>query len=399
MRRQRALLFVLAAAAAAVAAPPPQRPAGAGPVRVLFIGNSYTYYNNMPELVAQLSGGLIETRMVARGGASLQQSWDIGLAPAAIREGKWDWVVIQEQSLLGGMRVDGTEQINDPDFFYDNVRMYDAEIRKAKAKTMLYLTWARRAAPEQQAYLTHAYAAIAQELGLTVAPVGIAWQKAREKDPSLILHAADGSHPSPLGSYLAACVFVRTILGSQAPASLPAKVVGHPIAPNEQPDLSRTVELVNLSPERAEILQDFAEQAVAPAATPRLPAPARNSLPPPKRPANPAEMTGVWKGWLKYYPVPMNAELRLSHGAGNQCSGQWTVWSQNDDRRLKMPLSACRFTDVGVTFVISDYKGAGPGETFWAHYTGETISGWADYRGLKKSSRLMGSFELRRVRP
>lgn len=397
MKHLRALHFVLAAVVAAFAAPPP-RAAGA-PVRVLFIGNSYTYYNNMPELVAQLSGGMIETRMVVRGGASLQQSWDLGQAPAAIREGKWDWVVIQEQSLLGGMRIDGTEQVNEPDFFFDNVRMYDAEIRKVKAKTMLYLTWARRAAPEQQAFLTHAYTTIAQELGLTVAPVGVAWQRAREKEPSLILHAADGSHPSPLGSYLAACVFVKTILGPQAPSTLPAKVNGHPIAPNEQPDLSRTVDLVNLSPERAELLQEFAEQAVAVAPQTRPATPARNPLPVPKRPASPGEMTGTWKGWLKYYPVPMNAELRLTQGTGRQCSGQWTIWSQNDDRRLKMPITACRYTDVGVTFVVSDYKGAGPGETFWAHFTGETLTGWADYRGLKKSSRLMGSFELRRIRP
>lgn len=398
MRFQVLLGLKLVALVGAFAAPPPRAPAA--PVRVLFIGNSYTYYNNMPEMVEHLSGGLIETRMVARGGATLQQSWDIGLAPAAIREGRWDWVVIQEQSLLGGMRVDGAEQVNDPDFFYDDVRMYDAEIRKAKARTMLYLTWARRAAPDQQAYLTHAYTSIAHELGVAVAPVGVAWQKVREKEPSLILHAADGSHPSPLGSYLAACVFVKAILGSQAPMNLPAKVVGHPIAPNEQPDLTRTVDLVHLTPETAELLQEFAEQAVAPPPHARPAPPARSPLPAPKRPANPAEMTGTWKGWLRYYPVPMNAELRLTQGAaGRQCSGQWTVWSQNDDRRLKMPITACRFTDVGVTFVVSDYKGAGPGETFWAHYTGETISGWADYRGLKKSSRLMGSFELRRVRP
>ena len=81
-------------------------------LRVLFIGNSYTYYNNLPGMVAQLSGGRIETRMVARGGSTLQQLWDFGEAPAAIREGRWDYVVLQEHSLLGGMRVDGIEHVN-----------------------------------------------------------------------------------------------------------------------------------------------------------------------------------------------------------------------------------------------------------------------------------------------
>jgi hypothetical protein len=369
------------------------------PVRVLFIGNSYTYYNNLPEMISQLSGGRIDAKMVARGGASLRQLWDIGDAPAAIREGKWDYVVIQEQSLLGGMRIDGMEHVNEPDFFYEDVRMYDAEIRKAKAKTILYLTWARKSAPEQQAHLTHAYTAIAQELNLIIAPVGIAWQKVRESDPSIVLHTADGSHPNPFGSYLAACVFVNTILGKKAPANVAFKVTGHPIAANERPDLTRVVDLVSLTPERADLLQTAADEAVAvlPASKPTFPQ--RMPLPPAKKPVLAADVSGTWRGWLRFYTVPVNVELKLTTTEGNQCTGQWSIWTANDDRRLRAPISSCRITDVGVAFIMPDYRGFGPGETYWSHYTGDTITGWADFRGLGKSSRLMGSFELRRVKP
>jgi hypothetical protein len=364
------------------------------PIRVLLIGNSYTYYNNLPGMISALSGGRIETRMVVRGGANLQQIWDLGDATTAIREGKWDYVVVQEHSLLGGMRVDGVEHVNEPDFFYDNARLYDAEIRKAKAKMILYLTWARRASPEQQVFLTHAYATIAQELGVQVAPVGVAWQKIRESDPAVVLHASDGTHPSPVGSYVAACVLIDTILGKKQ-TGLAARVSGNPIAANERPDTSRVVDLVALSPERAEQLQKVAAESVLPPPGPKPVYPVRASLPAVKRPFTAQDLGGVWRGSLKFFAFPVNAELKLNTD-GTQCSGQFAIWTLNDDRRLRTPISGCRITDAGVTFSVPDYRGVGPGENYWSHFTGEALVGWADYRGIAKSSRLMGSFELKR---
>ena len=365
------------------------------PIRVLLIGNSYTYYNNLPSLISQLSGGRIETRMIARGGATLQQHWDTGEAPAAIHEGKWDYVVLQEHSLLGGMRIDGLEHVNEPDFFYDNVRLYDAEIRKIKAKTILYLTWARRVSPEQQPFLTHAYATIAQEVGAQVAPVGVAWQKIRETDPAVILHASDGTHPSPVGSYVAACVLVNTILGKKAPLTYAAHLAGNPIGPNERPDTTRIVDLVHLTLDRAEQLQKIAAEAVAVPLAGKPVYPPRTSLPPAKRPVTAAELNGVWRGSLRFLALPAIAELKLT-AEGNQCSGQFSFWTQNDDRRMRAPITSCRITDVGVTFVIPDYHGVGPGESYWSHFTGESLVGWADFRGIGKSSHLMGSFDLKR---
>jgi hypothetical protein len=395
--RKTALLLALTVLSRA--ASPQTGPRGAGeaaPIHVLFIGNSYTYYNNLPSLVSQLSGGRIETRMIARGGATLQHLWDLGEAPAAIREGKWDYVVLQEHSLLGGMRVDGAEHVNEPDFFYENIRLYENEIRKTKARTVLYLTWARRASPEQQAFLTSAYVTIAQEIGAIVAPVGVAWQKIRDADPSVILHAPDGTHPSQVGSYVAACVLTNAILGVRK-TNYPPRLTGHPIAANERPDTARNVELVNLTPERAEEMQKFAAEAVAFPVNPKPVYPAHASLPPVKRPVAAKEVTGVWRGTLRFLAFPLNAELKLT-AEGNRCSGQFATWTTAEDRRLRMPISSCRVTDVGVAFVVADYRGVGPGETYWSHYTGESLIGWADYRGIGKSSRLMGSFELKRVK-
>lgn len=376
-----------------------EKPGATTPIRVLFIGNSYTYYNNLPEMVATLSGGRIETRMVARGSSTLRQLWDLGESVNAIREGKWDWVVLQEHSLLGGMRVDGVESINNPEFFHESIRLYDEEIRRNKAKTLLYLTWARRAHPDQQQIINQAYLGIAQELGLPIAPVGAVWQRVRELDPALVLHDPDGTHPNPAGSYLAACVFINTLLGPKATLSLPPRVQGHPMRSNERPDMTRVVDLVNLRQDLADRIQEQASDVVPPSGpvSPYVP-PARMPLPPVKRPFTPTDLSGTWRGPLRMYAVTMTAELNLVTVDGVSCSGRWSVSNYNDERQVRQPISSCRVTDAGVSFVLADYRGVGPGESYWAHFTGETLAGWADYRGVAKSSRLMGSFELRKQR-
>jgi hypothetical protein len=89
---------------------------------------------------------------------------------------------------------------------------------------VLYLTWARQNAPETQDALNTATYAIAEEIGARVVPVGLAWQaaikrRALQKDKTHELYDKDGSHPSQAGSYLAACVFVATLL-DQSPVGL-----------------------------------------------------------------------------------------------------------------------------------------------------------------------------------
>jgi hypothetical protein len=92
------------------------------PLRVLFIGNSYTYFNDLPGLVASLGRGArpmrpMRTEMVALPGVSLRDHWLDGAALAAIRRTRWDYVVLQEQSMLGVMMVHGRPTVNDVDLF------------------------------------------------------------------------------------------------------------------------------------------------------------------------------------------------------------------------------------------------------------------------------------------
>lgn len=261
------LLSVLLVAALPPATASP-RLKGTGKVRVLFIGNSYTFFNNLPQIVAALAQSAhkeLETEMIAAGGATLKKHWEDGRALEALKQGHWDYVVLQEQSTLGFPT--GGSPINSPKMFHEYARLFNAEIIKVGAKTVFFLTWARQNLPQTQAQLTQAYFAIAKELKAIVAPVGVAWQRALKKNPNLALHQKDLSHPTPTGSYLAACVLFSTLYGRTA-VGLTASVIGNAIEPGARvltgqvsgDNAEAKVELVSLSRAEAAFLQQIARE-------------------------------------------------------------------------------------------------------------------------------------------
>lgn len=223
------LAGILLATSGAVQTPAPAVPtvkaSTEGNLRVLFIGNSLTHMNDLPGLTARLAASArpprtLETHEVGEGGATLKRHWEAGRALEAIRKGKWDYVVLQEQGSLGPAPViNGRRQINDPKMFHDYARFFDAEIKKAGARTVFFLTWASQDSPHELAPLINAFASIAGELKALVVPVGVAWHNALQENPKFVLHYDDGSHPNAAGSYLAACV-LYTVLFSSSPEGL-----------------------------------------------------------------------------------------------------------------------------------------------------------------------------------
>ncbi|MDQ3010457.1 MAG: SGNH/GDSL hydrolase family protein [Acidobacteriota bacterium] len=269
------LLLLIITPALTAQSDQPTKPAkslSADKLRVLFIGNSYIYFNNLPQMLAELSKSarqskLIEPEMFTVGGATLKSLWENGKALETLKSGKWDYVVLQEQSTLGlAPMVDGVAQISDPKTFHEYARRFNTEIKKAGAKTVFYLTWAKQNAPQTQAALTNAYLSIAKELKAIVAPAGIAWENALKSDPQLALHVADKSHPTPMGSYLAACVLYATIYG-KSPEGLPGQLTGIQIDHTgriltAQDENKGQGELINLTLEQAAMLQKIAWQTV-----------------------------------------------------------------------------------------------------------------------------------------
>jgi hypothetical protein len=196
-----------------------KRASSGTPLKVLFIGNSFTARNDLPGLIASLAAARnksMEHRLISSGGASLRTHWNAGGALKSINEGGYDHVVLQEQSTL---------PIKNAKRMGENVRLFDAAIKEAGAKTILYMTWARQHAPETQQAITDAYAGIGRELAATVVPVGTAWQRFLSRYDHPALHDRDQSHPTAAGSYLAACVFLA-VLFKENPVGIESPVKG-----------------------------------------------------------------------------------------------------------------------------------------------------------------------------
>jgi len=229
------------------------------PVRILFIGNSYTYFNSSPELLKVLAkeafpDRIIETKLISQGGMTLEGHWQEGRALAAIESRNWDYVVLQEQSRLGmSVEIDDSTYFGNTAQFYEYARKFDVAIKAAEANTVFFMTWSRRVRPQEQAILTHAYASIANELGAILSPVGLAWDVVRSND-QIDLYYSDGSHPSAYGSYLVATSLFSTIF-EKSPVGLSGNVTGLELSGRGEPSLD-SVQLVNISSADAQQIQE-----------------------------------------------------------------------------------------------------------------------------------------------
>ena len=191
------------------------------PDNVLFVGNSYTYFWNLPQTVAEMAaekGIEMKTRQSTAGGVHWGQHWrsENGLVTKElIKKGKFDAVILQNHSLSAFQRADSLLYFGE---------LFDELIEKNKGQTYLYLTWAREFDPYMQEGITNRYISLAKKINAQIVPVGPAWEKARQLRPGLPLYADDGSHPSPLGTYRSACVFFG-VLTHQSPVGLPPRII------------------------------------------------------------------------------------------------------------------------------------------------------------------------------
>lgn len=186
-------------------------------IRILFIGNSYTFTNDLPAMFSKLSnsgGHKVETGLSAQGGWTLTDHLNSPATLERISSSKWDYVILQEQSEIPAMEQSRTVSM------YPAARVLVQQIKKAGATPIFFLTWAHRDGwPENgfndyqsmQFQIDIGYMGIARELSVPIAPVGYSWLLSRIQDPKLDLWQQDGSHPTETGTYLAACVFYSVI--------------------------------------------------------------------------------------------------------------------------------------------------------------------------------------------
>ena len=207
--------------------------AGPGALHVLFIGNSYTYVNDLPGMLANIAATsgtapTITTDEVVQGGATLENHWSNGVAQAKIMQGQWTHVVLQGQSLEPLDTLPGPGST-----FSDYAEKFADLIVQNGAKPALFATWARAsgdgiyaplpygafACPAQmQDELTIAYASVARARPESILVcAGEAFKRSLAQYPGIVLQQGDHSHPTVAGTYLAASTFYVALTGKPVP--------------------------------------------------------------------------------------------------------------------------------------------------------------------------------------
>lgn len=193
--------------------------------KVLFIGNSYTDVNNLPQLIASIAEAEGDTLVFSAnlpGGSTFFNHLNDTTTNSLIQQGGWDYVVLQGQS----------QEPSFPDGqFYTETYPYAQQLCEMvgqynpDAKVVFYMTWGRKNGDQyncpyfpplctyegMDSLLYLRYMTMAADFNAEVSPVGALWHYLRDHHPEIELYASDGSHPSLAGSYAAACSFYSVL--------------------------------------------------------------------------------------------------------------------------------------------------------------------------------------------
>jgi len=190
---------------------------------ILFIGNSLTYFNDMPEMVSRLAleaGKDIDVDSKTFPGRALRQIVNSASLKIKINERKWDYVILQSDDITAF-----------PDMYHieeNTLQQLKEMIHESSpsAQIVYLMVWGLRNGIRIQEldgqmvyYSFETYAQkiydgtlhLAQKLDLVIAPAGQAWCRVRDQYPDIELFSSDNAHPSKYGSYLCASVYYSVI--------------------------------------------------------------------------------------------------------------------------------------------------------------------------------------------
>jgi hypothetical protein len=213
---------------------------------VLFVGNSLTYYNELPLIVEALADSVpgltpaqrLSTAMAAYPDYALYDHWADG---NAVRDqSKWSVVVLQQgSSALDESRV----------LLRDWTKKFDEKIRAAGGRTAMYAVWPNASRQFDFDRVNESYTLAAQDVSGMLFPVGEAWRAAWRRDANMALYSPDGLHPTLAGSYVGALVITSMLLDG-SPVGMPARLK------------LRSGSLVTIPAAQATLLQQAAAEAI-----------------------------------------------------------------------------------------------------------------------------------------
>lgn len=193
---------------------------------ILFIGNSYTAVNNLPQMltdVAMSTGDTLYCNSNCPGGYTFELHSTNATTLSYIANGNWDYVVLQEQSQLPSFPISQVEADVFPyAMFLDSL----INAQNTCVETVFYMTWGRKNGDASNcafwppvctyqgmdSLLSLRYQMMADSNSAILSPVGAVWKYIRNNHPGIELYNPDESHPSLAGTYAAACSFYSVIL-------------------------------------------------------------------------------------------------------------------------------------------------------------------------------------------
>lgn len=173
--------------------------------RVLFVGNSLTYSNDLPTMVAELAAA-DSIKLIHKSFAfpdySLEDHWNEGRVEEEIENGHYDFVIMQQgPSALDESRI----------LLIEYVKKFSAVCKKANAKPVVFMVWPSKTRLFDLDRVIKNYTDAAKQTGSIICPAGLAWKNSLKNKPELELYSPDGFHPSLAGSHLSALTIYRAI--------------------------------------------------------------------------------------------------------------------------------------------------------------------------------------------
>ncbi|MDL2215579.1 hypothetical protein LJB77_00660 [Ruminococcaceae bacterium OttesenSCG-928-N02] len=191
-------------------------------LRVLFLGNSHTFFNDMPAIFKKMAqaGQNVEVEVTMQAHPGVTWAWHLNQnyeLRYALVHGKYDYLVMQQAAHSPSPAPE------------DTMRDGKAIIEKARlcgTTPIVLLPWAERHDPAHQAIMYNTYTALAKEAQVTLSPVGRVYERTNALRKDIDLFWFDGEHCSPYGSYVSA-ICAYAIIFNESPVGLPALSIKH----------------------------------------------------------------------------------------------------------------------------------------------------------------------------